>query len=198
MKAKNKITLIVVFLVVAVALIAWYVAMPSYAEIKKLSNSISEKKLDFDKKKVFLSEMEALKKSYSEIDKSDKEKLGRILPQEENIISLLPELEVVISRMGLNILNMNFESFADNKGTAKKIPKFIKGDAKPVKVSVEVDGGYAAFKNFLNSIEWNERLMDIASIRFKIQQKSGNQIILAGTDQEKFSFVIDLYAYWLQ
>jgi len=198
MKANKKIIFIVTVLFVVIALIVWYAMMPSYKEISKLSKSIAEKKLDFDKKKLLLGEMEALKKSYAEIDKSDKEKLERILPREENITALLPEMEVVLIQNGLNIANINFESFLDVKTAAKKIPKFIKGDAKPVKISLDADGGYEAFRNFLTSIEWNERLMDISSIKFTTQTKKGNQESSADAEQEKFSFNVALYAYWLQ
>ncbi len=198
MKANKKIILIIAALIAAVAPIVWYGMKPSYEEISRLTESIADKKIDFDKKKLFVGEVEALKKNYSEVDKSDKEKLGRILPQDENITALLPELEVVLIQNGLNIGNLNFESFSDNKSSAKKIPKFIGGDAKPVKVLIDADGSYESFRNFLTSIEWNERLMDIANIGLAIQSNKGGQEDASGTEQEKFSFKIELYAYWLK
>lgn len=198
MKANNKIILIVAALFVAVVLIAWYGMRPSYDEISKLTKSIAAKKVEYDEKKMYVGEVEALKKSYLEIDKSDREKLGRVLPQEENITALLPELEVVLIQNGLNIGNLGFENFSDNKSSAKKIPKFIKGDTKPVKVSIDANGSYESFRNFLTSIEWNERLMDIADIGVVIQSNKGGQGDLSEGEQEKFSFKVELYAYWLK
>lgn len=198
MKANKKIILIITALFAAVALIAWYGMRPSYEEISRLTKSIADKKIDFDKKKSLIGEVEALKKSYSEIDKSDREKLGRVLPQEENITALLPELEVALMQNGLNIGNLNFESLSDGKSSAKKTPKFIKGDVKPLKISIDANGSYESFRNFLTSIEWNERLMDIADIGIVIQSNKGGQEGSSEAEQEKFSFKIELYAYWLQ
>lgn len=198
MKANNKIILIVAALFAAVALIAWYGMKPSYEEISKLTKSTAAKKIEYDEKKTYVGEIEALKKSYLEIDKSDREKLGRVLPQEESMTALLPELEVALIQNGLNIGNLNFENFSDNKSSAKKIPKFIKGDVKPVKVSIEANGSYESFRNFLTSIEWSERLMDIADIGVVIQSSKGVQEGLSEGEREKFSFKIELYSYWLQ
>ncbi len=197
MTVNNKITLIALAAFLLSASIFWFGILPQQSGISELNKSLIEKKADFERKEQLAQDAKNLKKSYAEIDDAGKEKLKRVLPKEENVIDYLPEIEAMFTQNGLGISYINFESFSgDKKSAEKKIPKFISGEANPVKVSIEAKGSYESFKNFLTNIEWDERLTDIVSIKFSTETKTINAEE-AVSESPKYTFTIEAFAYWM-
>lgn len=197
MKKNKKIIAIVLFDIAAIALIGWYFVQPKYIKIGELTQEIQTKEEDLANKKQTAEDIQLLKKNYSEISEENINKVARVLPGGENIISLLPEIEAIISQNGLTADSINFNRFLDDKkSTDKKISPFARGDANLLEIRIAAGGRYESFKNFLKSIERDERLTDVANIEFKIDRSKNDG--LSAEDNSNFSFILVLYTYWME
>ena len=152
---------------------------PKYQEFGDLKIKLKERKTELENKDKYFSELERLSQKLKEYV-SELSIVDSALPGTFGIPDLLNLLQKEASQNGLVLEKVNLESVSSLEGEENKFsssPSSAKADSvkesKIIKipVSFSVLGKYHAFKNFLQSIQKNARLIEIESISFSSPQK---------------------------
>jgi Tfp pilus assembly protein PilO len=131
-------------------------------------------------------EMDTLQQKYEKISIQDEEVLNQILPDTIDPVRLI----LVLSRMILNS-NLSINSF--------ELPRWDKGNQILTEVrvgelqtsvlSIQVEGEYEQFKQFLKTLESSKRIIDIVGIEVENDTKSGTNT--------KQIYNVTMRVYWL-
>jgi len=175
----QKSSLISLFIFVLGFFVAFIFVLPSWNKAGVLSDekTLKEKQLtDLHSVVVNIDELSA---KY-EKSKADLDKLSLAIPSEPQLPELLIQFEDIIKSNGMIINNVEFA----DEGTSTRGETSIKGSVRIIRVKLATEGSYSNFKNLLNGIEHNIRLMDVTSMGFS----------RGGADANiKFDVVLDTY-----
>ena len=158
-KDSDKVSMIVLFVLVICFIMGYYVLVPSVASYKENKVSIENSKKSKDD--IFLKET-LLKDlgSKLETEKSFIERGKDVLPTDSQV----PEILVTLDKLATsNSLYIN--TFSPNTDTAnKQAPGEKKVAWKTVDLQFDIVGTYPNIKNFIKELEDNVRTIDIVSI----------------------------------
>lgn len=135
---------------------------PKYNEVKVSGAlNLEAKQVGLANKEVQLSELKKLAENYSQLLKSDIEKIEKILPSEEDIPGLLVQLENTAKNNIFNILSLDINSI-------QSLSKNKQNDSiKKLAITLTIEGGgYTDLKLFLSQLESNLRLFDVEALNF--------------------------------
>jgi hypothetical protein len=171
---------IVLILTIMILIVGYsFLIKPKYKQIIQEVKSVSEEKSPkYLNRKKYLNQLKELKAEYQKISLSDINKIKAILPSEKGHEELLAQLEDIILKNGLLLTSLQIEEVAEAKDKevsrregekaedSSSEDKLLK-EINKLKIRMEIIGtDYVGFKNLLNVIENNLRLMDIVSLSF--------------------------------
>ncbi len=177
------------------------VIMPTYKKVADLRAQVSEKNNALDQARVLEKEREQLTNKYNEISLENRERLEKLLPDNVDNIRLILEInDVVASAYGMTLKDIKYDSNDNSKKTQNasgaSVAQATPNDTNPYGVwnlEFSTEGSYDNFLNFINALEHNLRMVDIASISFdsNVEKDKKNP-----GDVYKYSFKIK--TYWLK
>jgi len=192
-KKKQQLKKLVVFLnnfaglvavVLAILIIAggiFYLVLPKYQAIsKELKSSVESKQSEIDALNSYMVKLNKYVKTYSRIDESDKEKLGRLLPEKKyDKEELFAYMERFINDRGLFLESVSLAVQDDKKRNRRRSVSSDDEGQKPlppqvqkVEMDMSIIGlDYRGLKKLLREFERNLRLMDVKGIGFKPGEK---------------------------
>ncbi len=195
----SKERLIIIGSFCALALVAVFLIMPAFDSLSANRQIMADEKSELEKIQSFNQKIEEMNSQYKS---EELNKLLSVLPKEEELPSLLIQLEALATSNGLIMESVDFNEIAQIAEVAPPqtediIPKAGNtaaqqtsqtAQAAPYKilaVNLKLSGGYGAFKNYLQAVEKNLRLMDVVSLNLSNS--------FAG---QNFSFGVNLHVYY--
>ena len=196
---------ILLSLIVALGLVLWFLVWPAYqsALLARADSATWQKKLsDAKDAKQKLDELQQKYQTYQE----QEDRILTAIPNGEDVPGLLVQLEALASQNGLVLNSLNFiypntqsgaraAAAADSTGgnAEAAVASGASGSSLPTGVSLlsvvlNLNGNYAALKNFLTAIENNLRLTDVYAISF---EEAGGAIQAGGLN--KVSVSLNVY-----
>ena len=149
---------------------------PKYQEFGDLRMKMKERKTELENKDKYFSELSQLSEKLKEYS-SELAVVDSALPKTFGVPDAFNLLEKECSQNGLVLEKVNLE----NVSPIEKESKIIR-----IPLGFSVSGTYPAFKNFLQSIQKNARLIEVESISFSSPQK-GNVF--------SFELIIRVHSY---
>jgi Tfp pilus assembly protein PilO len=162
---------LIIFIVLIILLVGFlYLIKPKYTSITRGVEQINKEREELrDDLSNYLNDLNSYKKQYSQVSDTEKEKINKMLPDNEVAEDLFAHMESLISRRGLILDSMKVGSEKDKRGkktkSAAKSDKDSLGQINIINMEVSVSGvDYKGLKDLLNTIENNLRIMDIKEI----------------------------------
>jgi Tfp pilus assembly protein PilO len=197
--ALSKESLAVISSLGALALVTIFFIMPTFDSVNIDRQIASDKLVALEEAKLFNQRIAELNSQYKS---EELEKLLSVLPKEEELSALLIQLEGLATSNGLIMESVDFSKIGEESDAQEPQPTLESEEIgvenglavqttkiQPYKillVSLKLNGDYNAFKNYLQAVEKNLRLMDVVSMSL-----GGNSIIA-----QNFSFSINLQVYY--
>lgn len=146
---------VIAFLSLVLGLILIFVFIdPLWSSINVLRDDIKVRKQELVKIETLLSKKQELKSKYQEAS-DEAEKIFLALPKEEDVPYLLSQFDAMALRNGLLLESVRFVQNEEEK----------QSDFSSITVEVELNGGYEAFRGYLNDLENVLRLMEVRLIK---------------------------------
>lgn len=192
----NKELLIILASLTIIAIIVLLFIIPMIDTVSAVGVQLSEAQARIDQINSLSEKIKNLNDKYNQNSEEIK-KLMAVLPNEEEMPDLLVQLETLAGTSGLVMESVSFteaqqkanfvapqinaeddSSVAANTTGSQntQTSRATKPSSyKTSQVTLRLTGGYEAFKNYLVSVEKNERLMDVISLALSAPgQQSGN------------------------
>lgn len=135
--------------------------LPAWNKSGVLNNEKISKEKQLTDLRSTVANIDELSAKY-EKSKTDLNKLSLAIPSEQQLPELLIQFEDVIKSNSMIINNVEFTD--EGASTGNEFSKT--GNVKIIQTKLAIEGSYSNFKNLLNDIERNIRLMDVTSINF--------------------------------
>ncbi len=146
---------------------------------------------------------EKLSEILSEIKtvESNLEVVRQALPVEDDIPSLLTQLEQVAKQSGVGVQHLGFgEGKSVSKGEEEEGeeggPASSAGKVKKISLTAVVDGSYSALQTFFRNLENTSRVVNVTNFRFSPAQKK-EEGLPAGRQGQALSVTLGLEAFYL-
>jgi len=203
----SKENLIIIGSLCALALAVVFLIMPAFDSLSANGQIIAEKKSTLEQTSSFNQKIEEMNRQYKA---EELERLLSVLPKEEELPSLLIQLEALATSNGLIMESVDFSEITQTSEVTPPQPSpelqnvFPKSQEasgesvslnpqeiqsapyKILAVRLKLNGGYGAFKNYLQAVEKNLRLMDVTSL--DLNSSSGTA--------QNFAFSVNLQVYY--
>ncbi len=185
MKASNKRILSIltaVFMIIASLFVYSSLIRPAYSEIKNLRSEVAGRLDLINRNKASIEQVQKLLSEYESISQA-KEMTSLVLPSEQNISQAVNQIVSLISLNGLSAELLAVQQLAI-KPSAQ--PNLVKGTGT-LRFNLRLAGGYENFKTFLQNLETNINLMDLANLKIEqgVKTKAG--------DSFSYTMIIDSY-----
>lgn len=176
---------IFVFLIIIFLVAAYFFWWPKYAEFRQSSVDLDVESEKVKKKKDYIFELEN-KVNILEDYEEELLKISSALPLEYSASSLFSFIQKTASENGLILNDAGFG------GSNYSVQTVEEGSIQidKIGITVTVTGNYASFKNFLDSVYKNSRLVEISSISIDYAEQEEEQEGLA----DLFDFSLHVYA----
>jgi Tfp pilus assembly protein PilO len=195
----SKENLVILCTLGALALVAVFLVMPSFDSVNLDRQIIGEKQASLEQTKIY---NQQIAEKNNQFKNEQLQELLSILPKQEELSALLIQLEGLATGNGLIMESVDFSKIeqqpqaeapsdteTDVSGTDTGLITAGPAPAPPYKillVTMKLSGSYEAFKNYLESVEKNKRIMDVISL--VLDNSSG----LASY----FFFTVNLHVYY--
>lgn len=204
----SKQTFIFLLTVFVAVLIAWQFFWPAFNNVSLARSELKYQQEKLTEAQSFKVHLEELKEKYSKMS-NEVERVGEAIPQNQDIPSLLVQLEAMTSQSGLILNSVDFISTENQKAktsiglnqetesgtpgaaaiTSRVAPA---AKAKTLGIALNLSGSYESLKNFLKAAEKSLRLMDVSSIDFG----AGNPGTSLGETGNMLTFMIKFDVYY--
>ncbi len=183
MKASTKRILSIltaIFMIIASIFIYSSLIRPVYSEIKNLRSEVAGRLELVDKHKTSIDQVKKILGEYQGAVQIQ-DTVSTILPPEQN----LPSAVYQISRLA-NVNELQLELLSAQQLALKPSaqPSLVKG-VGTLRFNLRAVGSYEKFKFFLQNLETNMNLMDLASLKIEPQIKGANKF--------NYTLVVDAY-----
>ena len=198
----------ILLIIISIILFFWIVN-PLYSDVSSLRTEVATYNIALDNSKELQATRDQLTENYKNINKSDRDRLERFLPNTVNNIRFILEIERIANMHSMPIKNVRFQpekvSGDNTLDTAKNPPKqgtTIVTSGNPntslpygsFPIEFTTEGDYNTFVLFLKDLEHNLRLIDIKSISFTVPQGDKNGII----NPNIYTYNLKIETYWLK
>lgn len=123
--------------------------------------------------------------TYSAIPKIETERMGKVLPDNIDIVRLALDLDSMASRYGISIKSIQTSVGVSRDASLIVLPEYA-NNYEVATVSFSFISTYENFKGFLADIEKSLRIMDVKSISFQI------------SDSGFYEYRVSIETYWLK
>lgn len=195
----SKVVTPILFFIIAVGLFFTYIR-PAYDVL--VAFQAQEKELDatFKETEQLIQKYDELMTNYSSISTEDKARLNKILPQEIDVVRLILDLDSLATKNNMEIISFEVPQL-DSKyapvSRSRTASRNTSDDDSPIGsavLTIECEGEYPDFKNFIYDIERSLLLMDMVALEIEVPDMT-----LPGTDAtDSPTFVLGLQSYWLK
>ncbi len=164
-------------LISAAVLLFWVLVLPTYDSISGLRDALDQRSEILQQRTDTINKIKNLESTYNSRS-SDLQRLSSVLPATKSAPEIVSTIQAMASQNGLTLVGLTLPA---NQSLA--------GDAYNTQtIEINLAGSYLAFRSFLNSIEHNLRVLDVATIE-----------INSGIDNTgKLNFRIKAFAYYLK
>ncbi len=153
---------------------------PAYSEIKNLRSEVAGRLELVDKHKTSIDQVKKILGEYQGAVQIQ-DTVSTILPTEQNLPSAVHQINRLASVNELQIDLLSAQQLAIKPSTQSSLVKGI----GTLRFNLRVAGSYEKFKSFLQNLETNINLMDLASLKIEPQTKGANKF--------NYTLVIDAY-----
>lgn len=199
----------ILLIIISIILFFWIVN-PLYSDVSTLRTEVATYNVALNNSKELQATRDQLTENYKNINKLDRERLERFLPNTVNNIRFILEIERIANMHSMPIKNVRFQPekvSGDVSSDANKVVTPKQGTTVvtsgnqvaslpygsfPIEFSTE--GDYNTFVLFLKDLEHNLRLIDIKSISFTVPQPDKNGII----NPNIYTYNLKIETYWLK
>ena len=115
-----------------------------------------------------IKEFQNIKKQYESLEQLERFNLS--LPDNEEIPTLINQLQNISQASGLKIENISLQKMPFKSSADKNV---LQKPLGTLRINLQMNGSYDAIKSFLEGIETNLRLMDAQSLKLSKSQKGG-------------------------
>ncbi len=164
-----KIAVNVIPVVIVVALCVFLVILPQNKEIKELGNAISKQEKEISDKRSKVANLDKLKKQ-TEILKLELIEMEEALPEQEEISTLLKQINTLTKEADLDIISWS-------PTTRKQMHKSKIVYSIPVKVVLK--GSYHKLGVFFSSLTQLKQIVNITGISLGSPKPEGDEVILS-------------------
>lgn len=143
-------------------------------DVEALQNTLEERER-------YLNQLKALRSNFEKIPATDVDLLSRVLPTDKGIPELLTQLEAIGQQSGVDISDVNISEVAESRASARQqlqqevAKSQTSAGSKSIKslnVQIQVTTDrYDRFKQFLESLQTNNRILDVESYLFSTDQE---------------------------
>lgn len=170
---------------------------PKYEEIKILKQEVDAYDNALANSKVLTDERDKLATKYNNINKSDLERLNKLLPDNIDNIRMILEIEKLALYYGMYLKDIKYDDKKENEENVEVQAGVQNNNFNSEYGSWDLEftteGSYGNFISLLKDIEKNLRLVDIVSVDFVSSDLSGSK-----KDSDNYKYIIKIRTYWLK
>lgn len=144
---------------------------PAYQDIQQLRGDLSAKSELFQTQSQQFTQVQNLIAQYQGVTRLQ-ETLSLALPQREEVAEVVNQINALAQASGILVNSAGLDIQPIKKETR---PVLVRGLGS-ARLSLKLIGSYAAFKNFLQSLETNIRLMDLVDLKITPAGKPSEDI----------------------
>ena len=203
----NKLIMPGVLIGVAVA-IFFMLADPLYQKILLLKETEASYNEALNNAKTLDIERDKLTAKDNTISKDDRNKLEEFLPDNQDNIRLILEVEKIASPYSMIVKDVRYSTMQNKPATGGTPTAPVQGsgalalnkDYGAWDLEFSTEGTYSDFINFTKGLESNLRIVDISSVQFSSNaNKSTNSSTGSGASgSESYKYDFKIKAYWLR
>ncbi|KKW31339.1 MAG: hypothetical protein UY75_C0009G0007 [Parcubacteria group bacterium GW2011_GWC2_52_8c] len=119
-----------------------------------------------------------LRNEYNNISAASLDKVERMIPKGGGTANFIADLELMAARNGMRLNSMDFGAPANTGGVLEAAENAGTGNEFNVRrgvftlpLSIQVSGGYDAFRRLIADLEFQERLIDVSVVNFAASEK---------------------------
>lgn len=133
---------------------AWGWILPEYNRISELGVAINERQALFSSRSAIVQRIQTLNNEYQQRS-ADVAKISSVLPSKKSLAEIVSSLDKITTQNGLQIVNASIIGRETGSQTSAYTT---------LPISISLNGSYRGLVSFLQSVEKNIRIMDVASI----------------------------------
>lgn len=153
----------VILLVGAIAAYSAFIK-PEYLTIVELRGRISAARSALAEQRTAIGQVQDLLNQYRG-SAQIREAVSLALPLAEEVPSILNQIQALAQANGLSIGVFNVQTLATRPAVSARGAASAVRDVGVLQMTVKLSGVYEGFKNFLQGLETNIRLMDVAALK---------------------------------
>lgn len=132
---------------------AWGWILPEYNQISELGVAINERQALYNSRSAIVQRIQSLNNDYQQRS-ADVARISSVLPSKKSLAEIISALDNIALQSGLQLVSVSAVGKEDNQGnTYATLP-----------LNITADGSYQGLVSFLQSVEKNLRIVDVASI----------------------------------
>jgi Tfp pilus assembly protein PilO len=167
--------LLIFFLLVAIALSGYFIAIPAIDQIQALRTEIPAREAIEERKKAQLSELEKLNAEYQQ-NRALVNEISAQLPSRKDIPNIVRQLEDMAGRSGLRFSGVSFSD-----GEMKREITITDNAISRLDLGISLSGSKSQLATYLGLVENNVRIMDVSSVSISNPIASDAQLGLRAT-----------------
>jgi hypothetical protein len=156
-----------------------FIIRPKYGEIgNEVEAKLAGYRFQLDERDNYLNRLIDLNRIYEKIDKSNRDKIGGMLPEDYNGTDLMRQLEKIVKSNGALLTSLNIiadgeaikskNSKSKSAGSGGSSPqRTVPENVGKIYAELEIEGvNYSVLKKLLASLENSIRLIDVEEVNF--------------------------------
>ncbi len=160
--------------------------VPTYKD----AQTISQKKTEYlgllDNATKLEKQRNDLLLKYNSVEKSDIERLEKMLPANPDNVKLILEIDALAKTQGLSLQNVKIKS-SETDAKSKPATTKVNADIGTLTLEFTTVGPYPGYVKFVNILEKNLRIMDVQKVTF-----------LAPDDKTSYQYQTTVETYWVK
>lgn len=156
-------------------------------ELKTIQAVNSEYQTAISDSQKLIAERDNVLATYNQIKPEDQERLEKMIPDNEDNVRLIIDLNGVAARHGIAIKNIKTATEKDSSGNSKVNQGIVlPGTYNTVSLSFDTSTSYSNFLVFIRDLQASLRIIEISKISLKVNE-NGN-----------YDYNVELKTFWLK
>ncbi len=182
-----------IIIALSIAMYFFYIS-PAITEVQTLSDKKAQYNDVLNKVEEIKQKRDAISSDYNNISGTDLERLNKIVPEEFNSVLFVNDINSIAGRNGITLKNLT-ESAASASAASSVVAVSEVSPYKKNIITLQVQGQYSQFINFLTELESSLQLIDISKIDFTTGGDIGPT---SGTTNSLPSYSLEINVYSLR
>lgn len=179
---QRALSLLATGLMVVIALVVFMtLIVPEYQEIQALKGELTGKSELYQNQKIAFEQVQMLLAQYQGVARLE-ETLALALPTQEEVADIVNQLDTITRANGMFIRSVGLDYLPIKPSQKQAIVK----DSGSLRLSIKLMGSYAAFKDVLEAMETNIRVMDITTLKVEPAGAKESDLFI-------YTLVVDTY-----